>query len=172
MKQITMPNSIILVGLLLAFFTGGCFSDEGADKTSTPVYGKSQVFRATDNDYVLSDILFAPKYDSSTSKGYAVIFLMREPTAPIRFSMGGGGGPTSLVDLHLIDSENTISSRNMGFARNGDDTKFQGKMVVYFSLKKEKEFPSKGVFTRKEDNNAVTSYQIDLSGIQITGSMN
>ncbi len=176
MKRIVMPAAIILAAFLLVCLVGGCSGDETGKKPSSPVYGKGQTFTTTDDTYVLDDILFAPKYDSDTAKGYAVIFLKRKPTAPISFSassLGGGAAPArprSLADCSLLEGENTIGSQDIEFGGNGEGSEYQGKMTVYFRVQKGQEFPSKGVFTKK-DKDATKSYQIDFSGIKVTRSL-
>ncbi|MDR0477443.1 MAG: hypothetical protein LBH14_05855 [Desulfobulbaceae bacterium] len=78
-----------------------CDKDKGAILKG---YGKGQVFSTTDDTYVLNDIVRIPKYDSDTSKGYAVIFLKKKPTLPIisfgMSSLGGGATPTQPTALN------------------------------------------------------------------------
>jgi hypothetical protein len=173
MKKKILYTSLVILGAILLPFLEGCSGNEG-EKAQT--FKKGQVIETIVDNYQLTDILLAPKYNTSDAngnvqeKGYAVVFLQQKPTAPVSMT---GTDPnrvaTSRVDLYLLEGENSIHSEAVGFSTNPDQV-YQGKMSVYFKLPPDKEFPQKGVLSVKE-NNETTTYHMDFSGIDIAGSL-
>jgi hypothetical protein len=150
-------------------------------------YGKGEAFSVPANTYKLADVVFAPEYDSGDDRGYAVVFLAKEKNPPLQNPEGQDAkslvlndpsspkAPKSLVALELLDTDASefVASKSAAFCGNdtGEDSEFEGKLVFFFSVNKDKKFPRAGIFIQDDGKGKAPPLHIDLTGIEIVNTL-
>jgi hypothetical protein len=177
MRSSVFPKALVLGLCLALFFAAPSFAQSGGQKPPENGYGKGQPFSAISDAYQLSGVLKAPEYDTDSGNGFAVVFLKKEATVPKFFRQAEVltseiRKDTSQVDFSLDDGAARIESTHLTFILNEDgDKDYAAKFIAFFTWPKGKEFPKKGVFLEKRANDSDLEYPVDLSGVEITGTL-
>ena len=162
---------ILCIAVLLSF--SACSSSPKNVVYGNVVYGTGDVFSVKGvDDFVLDKIVLLPEYNTATKTGYGVVFLKKEASAPISFTMGSSASqvsdPKSLVDLTLMDGENAIRSANISFVQVDDSPLYKGSATFAFQIEDGKPFPAKGSFSYAAAGTTENqTFEIDLSNLAV-----
>ncbi len=118
----------------------------GCKTSAAAAISQGEEFQTGGDGYMLSEIVRMPKYDADKTLGYGVEILMKNDSAPVRFS--SGNSVESLIALTLDDGDGgTYRFSEVSFALNGDaGSSYKGSALFIFCLPEDAAFPETGTF--------------------------